>query len=281
MPSNNARGKKWCFTLNNYTNAEEKCFIDAVEEGTASYVIFGHEVGESGTPHLQGYIEFPQKVRLNTARALSSRAHWEKSKARNSADAINYCKKDGDWVEKGISMKQGRRTDLEDIRSRILAGASEIDIADEFFSQWCQYRRAFQDYRRLVQGQRAWKSFVHVLWGATGTGKTRVVHDLYPGEVWTYSGGGWFDGYVGQRVVLFDDFRGAEDGIPPGLFLRLCDRYPCSVPVKGSFTNWNPRKIYITSNVRPDLWFPELTFDAFEAFKRRLDKVENILDSIY
>jgi len=273
----NERGRCWVFTLNNYTDAEEKCIIDSVEKGTLVYFVYGREVGESGTPHLQGYCEFPKKVRFSTVKSLLPRAYIAKAKAKDSKTSINYCKKDGDWIEKGTCIKKGQRTDLETIRSLIVDGAPERDIADEFFGQWCRYRKSFSTYRGLVAGPRKWKSFVHVLWGKTGTGKTRIVHDLYGSEnIWTYREKGWFDGYVGQPVALFDDFRGEEDGIAPGLFLRLLDRYPMHVGTKGSFTNWNPRKIYITSNVRPDDWFPSFTFDAFQAFKRRLDKIEYI-----
>lgn len=278
--ASNNRGRKWCFTLNNYTAAEEKHITDTVDEGTATYVCFGKEIGDSGTPHLQGYVEFPKKLRFGSVRKILPRAHIEKAKTQK--EAIAYCKKDGNWIEKGTIQVSGRRVDLELIRSDIASGASEISIADKYFSQWCQYRRSFDVYRGLVSGSRNWDTWVCVLWGKTGTGKTRIVHYLYGSEnIFTYSGGGWFDGYRGQPIVLFDDFRGAEDGISPGLLLRLLDRYPMQVPIKGSFANWIPRKVYFTSNIRPDDWFPELTFDAFQAFKRRLNKVEYIEEDIF
>lgn len=224
MPNaGNERSRKWCFTLNNPVENDEAIIAAAVDSKLLSYAIFGREVGESGTPHLQGYLEFSSKTRLNSARALLPRAHWEKSRARNSTDAIRYCKKDGDWIEKGKPLAPGRRSDLELIRLRIDEGASDLDVAQEYFSQWCQYRRSFAEYRRLVSGSRAWKSRVQVLWGLTGVGKTRIVHALYrPDEIWTYGGGGWFDGYRGQRVALFDDFRGEDDGLPWDSF---CDSW--------------------------------------------------------
>lgn len=278
----NGRGRKWCFTINNYTAAEEKHLIDSVDEGTLAYVIFGRETGDNGTPHLQGYCEFPKRVRFSTVKRVLPRAHIEKTKAADPKKAIDYCKKDGDWFEKGRCTTQGKRTDLDAIRSRILEGASENDIANEHFASWCRYRKSFTYYRGLVQGPRNWKSFVHVLWGKTGVGKTRIVYDLYGAEnIWVFRGKGWFDGYTGQSVALFDDFRGAESGIPIGLFLRLLDRYPLSVGTKGSFTNWVPRKIYITSNDVPGSWYPNATYETFNALTRRFNKVENIQNNIY
>lgn len=80
---NKQQSKAWCFTLNNYTE-EEKAGLDALEdeskrsESGINYVIYGIEVGESGTRHLQGYIEFSRRVRLSGCRKLLPRAHFER-----------------------------------------------------------------------------------------------------------------------------------------------------------------------------------------------------------
>lgn len=54
-----------------------------------------------------------------------------------------------------------------------------------------------------------------------------------------------FDGYCGQEIAIFDDYRG-EDGTFNSL-LRITDRYHMQVAVKGSTTWWHPRIIIITS----------------------------------
>ena len=55
-----AQSKYWCFTLNNYTDED----VDGVDAWEYDYVIFGKEVGDNGTPHLQGYVECKTKKRL-------------------------------------------------------------------------------------------------------------------------------------------------------------------------------------------------------------------------
>lgn len=55
----------------------------------------------------------------------------------------------------------------------------------------------------------------------------------------------WWDGYCGQKVVILDDYR--PWWCPFSFMLRLLDRYPIQVQVKGGFVNFVPEKIVITT----------------------------------
>ena len=82
--------KHWCFTFNNYKDLPS--FVDFCS--TCSKIdsyIFQEETGESGTPHLQGYLKFEPKQRPMTIFKLYPTIHWEK--CRSPADAIKYCTK--------------------------------------------------------------------------------------------------------------------------------------------------------------------------------------------
>lgn len=115
------------FILNNYQPHE----IDIIKGLNYKYLVFGYEVGESGTPHLQGYIEFFKKVKGKTLKSFCKRISWKKrlAKAKSAAD---YCKKGEqsheEWTLHGIKglnygknakfeeygeiSKQGKRNDL-------------------------------------------------------------------------------------------------------------------------------------------------------------------------
>lgn len=109
-----------------------------------------------------------------------------------------------------------------------------------------------------------------VYWGRTGAGKTRSVYDNLPSldSLFVYAGSGWFDGYDGQPIVLFDDFGGHEFKI--SYLLKLLDRYPIRVPVKGGFVHWAPQEIYITSNIDPHNWYSNANPEHVRALLRRI-----------
>lgn len=86
----NNKARAYCFTLNNYTDNEKK---EMEQYFYNSEYLFGEEIGESGTPHLQGCVRFPNPVSFEKLKKQFPRAHWEKCK--NWKASIAYCKKDG------------------------------------------------------------------------------------------------------------------------------------------------------------------------------------------
>lgn len=97
MCAQQSRARRWCFTWNNPpTDALVKVKSDArLRRG-----IFGSEVGESGTPHIQGYIELSSPLRFNAVKALLPRAHLQAARG-TSYDNYKYCSKDGKFETVG------------------------------------------------------------------------------------------------------------------------------------------------------------------------------------
>lgn len=94
-----SRSRGWCFTLNNYTEAEETALLTL----DIKYIVIGREVGEKGTPHLQGYIEFVNQRNLAQVKKYNEKAHWETRKGTPS-EAANYCKKTENSKKKGLCL---------------------------------------------------------------------------------------------------------------------------------------------------------------------------------
>jgi len=85
----------WCFTLNNWT-VDDLSSISSKCSKFCKFAIIGSEIGEQGTPHLQGYIEFIKKSRPMGV-FDNKRIHWEKCKGDRD-DNVKYCSKDGNVV---------------------------------------------------------------------------------------------------------------------------------------------------------------------------------------
>lgn len=92
--------RHWCFTLNNPTEADQELLDQAWEQGKLEYLICGNEVGATGTPHVQGYMILKKQGRLSAVKKLLPRAHIEPTKGLPQ-QAADYCKKDGDFQERG------------------------------------------------------------------------------------------------------------------------------------------------------------------------------------
>ncbi len=101
----------WCFTLNNFTENEHGALVQRFRdmrenhgEDIPYWFIIGKEVGDNGTPHLQGYIKMkdPHKrfrpcPKFAIVRDGKQAIHWEKAKCGMDVN-YNYCKKDGDYI---------------------------------------------------------------------------------------------------------------------------------------------------------------------------------------
>ena len=90
--------KKWCFTLNNYTENDIKV-LEETDSSIVPYYVFQKEIGENGTNHLQGYLVFKTKKRPKGffKNQFSKEPHWEK--AKNPKAAEDYCQKDDTRLE--------------------------------------------------------------------------------------------------------------------------------------------------------------------------------------
>jgi hypothetical protein len=273
----NKQGKHWCFTLNNFSEEEHKQLTELGSHDNVQYLILGKETGESGTPHIQGFISLKKKKRFNWIKeAIGTRAHIEIAKGSPKQNR-DYCSKDGAYEEYGeVPRGQGNRSDLEIAANLVRSGKRLREIAEEAPSAFIRYGSGIsrlQFYHR--PNRRCATPDIQTFWGPTGTGKTRRVWEFAnPDELWISPGGSWFDGYDGHRAVLFDDFDGGWFKIT--YLLKLLDRYVMPIPIKGGHTWWYPDVIYITTNIEPKDWYPQAKSEHQKALLRRLTEFGKI-----
>lgn len=278
---NKSIAKHWCVTINNYSD-ELLQFLQGWGDSMppeVSYFVFGQEVGDSGTRHLQGFVSFHKKLRITGIRKIfKTRQFYAAAMRGTPEEAATYCKKDGNYFSGGSLPKgRGSRSDLDAIAERIRNGDSQLEIATDHFAKWCQYGKRFEAYRQLLVKPRTEPPRCFYLFGSTGTGKTRAAYHFYPDLYRTPDPFlRWFDGYRGQECVLIDDFRGKKDNSQSecafGWILQLLDRYSMQVPVKGGYVQWAPRTIIVTSNLAVEELFPDIDSAPL---RRRFTRIEH------
>ena len=259
--------RNWCFTLNNFTTEEEEQINN--KPAWIKFVVYQEEKGETGTPHLQGYLETKSPVRLSKLQKMLGRAHWER-RLGTREEALKYVMKEDSRVRGpclvGISdeelillkNKSDGATDLNTIKEKIGGGADELTIANEHFGTWVRYYKAFERYRCLLTKPRSTIDKVILVVGPTGTGKSRFCLEQYPNAYWKQRSN-WWCGYSGESTVIIDEFYG---WLPFDMLLRLCDRYPMLLETKGGQCQCVATTVVITSNGHPDTWYKNCYLNA-------------------
>lgn len=268
-----------------------------------SYCVFQHEICPStGRPHWQGYIEFFNPVDIGFVKNdlfKDTSVHVE-IRLRSREDSRNYCKKErtrmpgpqtevgpfevGTWREVGASTK------MHSVRQALADGQDIADMAVDEPGIVLRSRANLVWYQDQVQMKEAMTKprtvTVRLFVGPTGTGKTHMAVQealFYTkgdySQIFILDSGGrdkdpWFDGYTYGPVMIIDDF---DSWIQVAFLLRLLDKYPCRLPVKGS-TKWAKyTEVWITSNKPMQQW-TNLSGEPIdpkhqEALYRRIDYI--------
>ncbi len=255
--SNKFRG--WCFTLNNYTDAQ----YEQLRSVECKYLVVGKEVGESGTPHLQGYVYFENALRFDTVKGrLPGEPHIEAQRGSNE-QAIAYCKKDAAFEEFGEPpMSQKRKGELNAERwalakRQAIEGKSE-DIDPQIYIQhYSSIRGIMRDHPQDV----ADADDVTGVWiyGVAGVGKSRYARENYP-KAYLKAMNKWWDGYRGEENVILDDVDPSHSTWIGKFIKDWTDRYAFPAEIKGFMIKIRPKKFIITSQYSIDqIWQDEET----------------------
>lgn len=233
-----------------------------------SWIKGQHERGESGYEHWQVVMAFQKKQSLVAAkRKLGVRTAF--MELCRSAAADEYVWKEesrvGEQFEMGSKpFQRNSAKDWDAIRDAATSGQFQnipADVLIRYYGNLCRIR---SDHLQPVAGERS----CNVYWGSTGVGKSRraweeATNDAYAKDPRTK----FWCGYMDQQNVVIDEFRG---GIDIAHLLRWLDRYPVRVEIKGASRPLAAKKFWITSNLHPSAWYPELDRETYDALERRL-----------
>lgn len=256
------QSKTWTCTINNYTVDDE----NVVKEWAvwAKQIVFTKEIGEEGTPHLQGYVVFPKAMSLRSLKTIHGKAHWEQAIAAECA-AIYCLKVDSIKVVNQNNTHQGSRRDID--------AAYDAVEADVPLGDFCRTARpgiqAIATYKAAKFAMAMPRAIEDLdviwCWGPTGSGKSHWAWTTYP-ELFSVDSAKWWDGYEGEETILFDEFR--SDQMPWSRLLKLTDKYPMKIETKGSWVQAQYKRVIITAPMPPQEMYANLGEDVRQLLRR-------------
>lgn len=290
------QSRKWQITINNPT--EKGLTHEALKTILAGmksviYWCMADEIGENGTYHTHLYLQGRGGINFSTIKKRFDGGHFEVAKG-TAAQNRDYVSKSGKWeadkkhetcvdgsFEEWGEMpveRQGSRNDLADVYSMIKQGFSNYEIIEQIPDMMFQINN-LEVVRQMVreeQFRNVWRNLmVTYVWGDTGTGKTRGIMEKY-GYDKVYRVTDYlhpFDGYMGEEVILFEEFRSS---LQLGDMLKYLDGYPVVLPCRYANKQACFTQVYICSNIPLAKQYTNIQLDNskdYNAFLRRIHYV--------
>ncbi|MCI8661546.1 MAG: replication protein [Lachnospiraceae bacterium] len=300
MAQTDTQSRKWQITINNpaekgYTHDFIKTTLSDMK--SLIYWCMSDEIGENGTYHTHIFLQSRGGTRFSTLKKRFEGAHFEMAKG-TSQQNMEYVSKTGKWKNNKKSEtsvpdtfeefgempveRQGRRNDLDDLYSMIKDGYSDyqiLEVMPESLTQLDRIDRVRQVLRYEEFKDRYREISVHYIYGTSGVGKTRSVMENY-GYSNVYRVTDYihpFDGYKGQDIVVFEEFR---SGFSFTDMLNYLDGYPLELPCRYANKYACYTKVYIVTNIPISQQYTGVQTDSpdsWMAFIRRIKTVTQIL----
>ena len=295
--TNDSQSRKWQITINNpvekgFTHSKLKEMLSGMK--SVIYWCMADEIGENGTYHTHIYIQGRGGINFSTIKKRFDGGHFEMAKG-TALQNKDYVAKTGKWEKdkkKETQVpdtfeewgdlpveRQGARNDLADIYSMVKQGLSNFEIIEQVPDIMFQLDKleVVRQTIRDAEFSEKWRDLqVEYLYGDTGTGKTRSIMDFY-GYKNVYRVTDYkhpFDGYMGQDVILFEEFRSS---ISLGDMLKYLDGYPVVLPCRYANRQACFTKVYICTNIPLNQQYVDVqrsSIEDFMAFLRRINVVK-------
>lgn len=292
----NTKARKYQLTFNN--PEEHRVSHNSINESMKNlrweYYCLCDEIGDSETPHIHLFFYCANAVSFDRVKKLFPSAHIESARG-SCQENRDYIRKEGKFLdcekkesniietfeEYGIiplDKSAKNETVSEQVLEMIENGFSNAKIIKAFPSYSTKISHLDRTRQTLLEDEHKedWRDLeVTYIFGETATGKTRYVMEKYGYsnvyKITNYKNP--FDGYAGQDVILFDEFRSS---IPLSDMLQFLDGYPCLLPARFADKVACFSKAYVISNINLSKQYSEIQnsdAESWNAFVRRFTSV--------
>lgn len=271
------RQRAWNITFQSWEHEDEiqEMVEEDIKNGTVKYFVAGREVAPTtGQKHLQAFAYFTNRVGIRYVhKRFGCTGHVQPEKIKFPAQAIAYCKKDGQFFEIGIppqfermavandAANEKKRTNTADFLAALRRGASDVELSEQFPSQYVQHFSKLEGLRNKLGPELPQSEEIDAIWiwGPGGTGKSRRARWLAEkrgGPVYhKMPSNMWFDGIRPDTdTVIIDDLEECHKSLLDNM-KNLADRYVHTLEVKGSVVQVKYRCLIVTSNTSLEAMF--------------------------
>lgn len=256
-------GKSFFLTYPQCKLTREEAHEAILSLGTYDYFMCSREYHEDGHPHLHMLVVYPKKKDISNERYFDILGyHGDYRTARSNDSVREYIMKTDDKpLEYGI-FDSNAQTAVQKraIENKILLDKSMVELVDEGLIHLSHYnliRHAKEAYKidSIKVPEYMPKTCLWIM-GDSGIGKSRYVRDNFTGLFFEKSMNKWWDGYLGQEVVLIDDLD--LDGVHMGHNLKIwADCYSFTAEIKGGSVRPYIHTFIVTSQYTIDRIFCE------------------------
>lgn len=292
----NTKSRKYQLTFNNPEehSVSHNSINETMKNIRWDYYCLCDEIGDSGTPHIHLFFNCVNAVSFDRVKKLFPSAHIETARG-SCQENRDYIRKEGKYLDSekkesniietfeefGI-IPLDKSAKNETISSQVLEmienGCSNTEIIRAYPSYSTKINHLERTRQTLLEDKNKdnWRDVMTTyIFGETATGKTRFVMEKYGYSnvyrVTNYKNP--FDGYAGQDVILFDEFRSS---LPLADMLLYLDGYPFSLPARFSDKVACFTKVYIISNIDLNKQYPNIQNEetaSWNALIRRINAV--------
>jgi hypothetical protein len=180
-----------------------------------------------------------------------------------------------------MPVRKGKRTDLDKACEIIAGGGSLADVAEESLATAARYSRNLNDLKFILMAKQAKEPReieVIVINGPTGVGKSHLAMEMASSDPKGYymlcstssKSTLWFDGYSGENTLVMDEFRPTWCNY--SYLLRLLDKWPLRLPMKGAHTWALWTRVIITTTHPVGTWY-DVADSATGELNRRISRI--------
>lgn len=283
------RSNRVCFTWNNYNEDGlddlEKKLQDLEKSGQLQYAIIAREIGESGTPHIQGFVHLNKKHYTPKNCGIKfwkdflpggKQMHFETSKGTDEQN-FTYCSKDGPYITFGeTGSSNSKWSEILQLAKRGREEEIQEEYSEEYIKYHIQISRIIKKSKmeeRLdltLQQLRPWqqrvidllneqndRQILFVVDEEGGKGKSALCsHLMSQTTTWACQGGKINDLMhtynKDATIAVFDMARCNHPDYYPWNFMEnLKNGWFCATKYEGGLFQFKPPKIMVLMNQDP------------------------------